>query len=110
MGLEISNTVIRIADLIAFTDPPILDGIEATNVVFVGPAVLAVMEGTLEFKGDTTTDAFEGMFWPLEEGRQRVSGAIGLRNSKFTNCTFQKIGFAVDSKHAHQFVSMLRAN
>lgn len=107
MGLEISNTVIRLVDLVSYTDPPVLEDIEATNVVFMGPAVFALIGGTLSFEGDTTTDAFEGMFWPLEWGREKVSGAIGLRNAKFTNCTFRNIGFAVDANNAHKFVSML---
>ncbi|WP_431795651.1 hypothetical protein [Microbacterium enclense] len=108
MGLEISNTIVRIADLVTYKDPPVIDGLIATNVVFTGPAVLAILEGSIEFQGDTNVaGSFEGIFWPQEEGRTVLTGAIGLSNARFESCSFTGIGFAVSAKNAHQFASLI---
>ncbi|MEV7768319.1 hypothetical protein [Microbacterium sp. NPDC086615] len=106
MGLEISNTTVRITDLVTYSDPAVIDGIRATNVVFMGPAILAILNGTFETQGDCRIlGGFEGAFWPLEPGRTQLSGVIGISNSYFENCVFSNIGFAVQDAHAHQFAS-----
>lgn len=93
MGLEISNTTVRIVDLL----PPggfSLAGIHARNVTFLGPAVL-LLHGDVLFQGKTNIGgSVEGILWTLENGRTQVNGAVDAKDATFEDCAFVGVGFA----------------
>lgn len=98
MALTISDATVRIADLLT-PQSVSLAGMQATNVTFLGPAVL-LAHGDITFAGDTRilNDA-DGILWDIPEHQKSVLGAIDIKDSVFTNCTFFNIGFA--GRHSH---------
>lgn len=92
MGLEISNTTIRVVDLLTLGSFSIA-GIHAHNVTFFGPAVL-LLHGDITFGGEThIKGSVEGILWDLQPGRTEVSGAIDAKGATFDDCTFVGVGF-----------------
>jgi hypothetical protein len=89
---EYRNQTIRIVDLVVIDD--VIQGQRFENCTIVGPAVLALMgRVTLThcFFDAPTADA---LFWPVPPERGQVLGAIGVRDTEFYSCRFQRIGFA----------------
>jgi hypothetical protein len=106
MGLQIANATVRIADLAIAG--PVLDGLEATNVNFLGPAIVALLPGSLSISGVTVAEASIGsIIWEIEDDRTTITGAIGLRNVTLQNCSFASVGFAVTSANMHTFLQMI---
>lgn len=66
---------------------------EFQNVVILGPAVIAPLEGIhihgCTWEGDTKNP--DAIFIEVEDNRPLV-GVVGLRNVQFTNCVFRNIG------------------
>lgn len=105
MGLEISNTTVRIVDLL----PPggySLAGIHARNVNFIGPSIL-LLHGDVTFNGHTRVGgSIESILWNLEPGRTEIMGAIDAKDSTFDDCSFEAIGFASTHELLQQFISV----
>lgn len=82
--------VIRITDLAR--ESPIIAGKVFRNAVIQGPAVLAILEGTLFIScGFESPTIPEAILWtPSNPGA--VMGAIGLSRCRFENCEFLGIG------------------
>ncbi|MDQ1122158.1 hypothetical protein [Microbacterium trichothecenolyticum] len=103
MGLEISNTTVRIVDLL----PPggfSLEGMHARNVTFLGPAVL-LLHGNVIFGGTTNVGgSVESILWTLEAGRTEVMGAIDAKDATFDDCTFVGVGFASTHELLQQLI------
>ncbi len=103
MGLEISNTTVRIVDLL----PPggfSLEGIHARDVTFDGPTVL-LLHGNVEFAGTTNIGgSIDAILWDIAPGRDTVMGAIDAKNATFQDCAFQGIGFASTHDLLQQFI------
>jgi hypothetical protein len=104
--LTLNGGTYKIADLVG--SEFILDGLNATDVVFIGPAVLALLPGNLELTDTRTSNNIEALLWEIEKGRTTVTGAIGIRNCTFTRCVFDGIGFAGPSDTLAQFTQMMR--
>lgn len=106
MGLEISNTTIRIADL-ALTSST-LDGLIAKNVTFVGPAVVAILPGTMNWTNVRIGEQIDAVLWDIDDQRQTITGAIGFSNSDLTDCVFTQVGFALQRVNMPKFISMIQ--
>lgn len=93
MALQIANATVRIADIL----PPSgvsLEGIQAKNVTFIGPAILLV-HGDITFAGNTHIGGDpEGILWDIPDHRSTVTGAIDIKNAHFEDCSLMMIGFA----------------
>ena len=88
---RLTHRSFRIVDLVS--DDDIITGRTFEDCTIYGPAVLTLLN-------DVTMDSntFEGsrdaLFWELPEERERVIGAIGLRDCRFRRCVFRRIGIA----------------
>lgn len=82
---------VRIAGLAENTE--ILDGFEFENCEIIGPAVIAVLDHN-DFINSSFDGDFEALLWEIPHTRQRVVGAIGVKNCRFVGCKFRRIGFA----------------
>ncbi len=106
MTIEISDQTVRLSDLVAGLSSSVLEGLVARNVHFVGPAVLALLPGSGHFLRVKVAEPFEGVFWELEKGRRMVTGAIGIRDFSFEDCSFESVGFAVHPDDAHSIAQL----
>ena len=86
------NSHITIAALAADTE--ILQDMEFTDCVLVGPAVLLMLDDVHIADSSLEGPDLDALFWEIQPGRSRVVGAIAIRNCSFVGCTFQRIGFA----------------
>jgi len=82
--------VVRIADLAGH------DGIVAGHVFtecqILGPAVLAALEGTVNFEEVSfDVQSVDAMLWEVPPAKTLV-GATGLRHVTFTRCRFSLVG------------------
>lgn len=107
MTIEISNTTIRIAELAHFSSG-VVDGLVATNVTFVGPAVVAILAGTMTWNNVTFAEPLDSILWDLDEQRISLTGAIGMRNFKLTECRFSQIGLAMKESDTQQLLPFMQ--
>lgn len=70
-----------------------IDGKTFTDCVIEGPAVMAVMNGTVfdSCAMGTTTDVRNLLYRPLST--TKLAGVIGLANCRFVRCRFVQVGF-----------------
>ena len=106
MALEISNTTVRIVDLAYGVTS--IDGLVATNVTFVGPAVVAILAGNMRWTGCTIMEPIDSVLWDVDDQRTSVTGAIGLSNFELTNCVFTQVGFALQRVDMSNFINMMK--
>lgn len=74
-------------------DQMFIDGKTFTDCVIEGPAVMAVMHGTV-FEScamGTTTDMRTLLYRPV--GRTKMAGVVGMANCRFVRCRFVQVGF-----------------
>jgi hypothetical protein len=74
-------------------DQMFIDGKTFTDCVIEGPAVMAVMNGTV-FEGcamGATTDMRTLLYRPLSQ--DRMAGLVGMANCRFVRCQFVQVGF-----------------
>lgn len=108
MSLEISNSTVRITDLVTYSATPQIEDLVAQNVTFIGPAILALLPGDIAFEGKCTFSGnFESILWEVDDSRTAITGAVGLVNPTFRDCNFVNIGFAVQSQNVHGFAQMI---
>ena len=86
------STVVRLADLTVITD--LIEGVTFENCTVQGPAVLVPLEG-VSFIGSGWDGDLISLIWTIPSSRERVVGAIALRNVTFTSCRFERVGLAV---------------
>jgi len=70
-----------------------IDGKTFTDCVIEGPAVMAVMNGTV-FEScamGTTADIRTLLYRPLSE--TKMGGVVGVSNCRFVRCRFVQVGF-----------------
>jgi hypothetical protein len=95
---------IRIASLPQLADTDVLDGAEFDGCQIIGPAVLAILNNvTIAYSG--IDGDFDSTLWEIPMTRQRIIGAIGIQNCRFTRCNFVRIGFAGPAAFVTQFRS-----
>jgi hypothetical protein len=82
---------IRLTDLVG--DDAILEGYKFINCRLKGPAVLLV-EGEFNLAENTVEGDPEAVLWEIPPERERVIGAILLKDSTFEDCTFTNVGIA----------------
>ncbi|MDR6868152.1 hypothetical protein J2Y69_002763 [Microbacterium resistens] len=101
------DTTIRPIDLLVPGSSG-LEKLEATNVTFLGPAVLLLV-GNITFAGNTTFQGnVEGLIWDLDPTRTQIAGAIMLKDPHFDNCTFDhRIGIAGPGNVISQLISKI---
>lgn len=70
-----------------------IDGKTFTDCVIEGPAVMAVMNGTVfdNCAMGTTTDVRNLLYRPLSV--TKLAGVIGMSNCRFLRCRFVQVGF-----------------
>lgn len=105
MTIEISNATIRLVDL-ALTSNPIR-GLVATNVTFVGPAIMAFTSGSVQFDNTTFDGSVESLLWDLEPGRKAITGAVAVEDATFRNCRFTAIGLTAAPEDLKRLVNMI---
>lgn len=70
-----------------------IDGKTFTDCVIEGPAVMAVMNGTV-FEScamGTTSDMRTLLYRPLSQ--DKMAGLVGMSNCRFVRCRFVQVGF-----------------
>jgi hypothetical protein len=91
-SLNLEGANIRIAHLVPWGAPPMIEKVEFTGCTVYGPAVLAILERNeishSNFQGD-----MEAMLWEVPAGKT-VIGAVGVRDCRFVRCVFIGLGFA----------------
>ncbi|UIN30926.1 hypothetical protein [Microbacterium binotii] len=103
MAVRIENQRVRITELLE-PDGFSLAGMVATNVTFVGPAVLALV-GDISFLGATRLNgSVEELLWDIPDHRISAIGSIDISGAVFTDCTFSMIGFAGRHYMLQQFI------
>ena len=70
-----------------------IDGKTFTDCVIEGPAVMAVMDGTVfdSCNMGSASDVKTLLFRPM--GDTRMAGVIGMSNCRFVRCRFVQVGF-----------------
>jgi len=70
-----------------------IDGKTFTDCLIEGPAVVAVMNGTVfdNCAMGTTTDVRTLLYRPVS--RSKLAGVVGLSNCRFVRCRFVQVGF-----------------
>jgi hypothetical protein len=104
--LNLTGGIVKIAEIV--DDSHIIDGMVATGVTFVGPAIVS-------FIGANSMDScrfghnggLETLLWEVQPGRHSVTGTIGLTNVTLVGCDFRGIGVAGDSAAINTFVQMM---
>ena len=59
----------------------------------LGPAVVAILGSTIE-NSTFVGPSVDALYWPISAERSFVLGAIGLEDCTFTDCRFERVGFA----------------
>lgn len=85
------DQTVRLADLAALED--VIDGFVFERCQIVGPAVVALL-GDTRISGCQWSGDPEAIIWPAH-GRDKVVGAIGLKNCQITGCEFFRVGILV---------------
>jgi hypothetical protein len=89
------DQTVRLADLAALED--VIDGFVFERCQIVGPAVVALL-GSTRMTGCQWSGDPEAIIWP-SHGRDKVVGAIGLKDCHITGCEFFRVGmFVPDSQ------------
>ena len=106
--LRLTGGTYRLADLV--DDSYVIDGMEAEDVTFIGPAVVAFVRNVTmaELSWDFGPGGPESLLWEVEDNRSAVAGAIGLRNSSLLRCSFKGVGIAAKAPEMAAIVSHLR--
>lgn len=92
MAQEFRNQLIRIADLVVTSD--VIEDSYFENVELVGPAVLIPLEDAFIRGCNFDAPDPDALFWAIDDDREDVLGAIGLRRSTFLRCRFSRVGLA----------------
>ena len=74
-------------------DQMFIDGKTFTDCLIEGPAVMAVMTGTVfeNCNMGTTTDVRNLLYRPV--GQTKMAGVVGMANCRFVRCRFVQVGF-----------------
>ncbi|WP_345067742.1 hypothetical protein [Leifsonia kafniensis] len=105
MGMKLSNATVRLVDLAL--DTTVLDGLEATDVNFIGPAVMALLPGTGQWNDVTFAEPIDSLLWDIDDQRLSITGAVGVSNFVFTRCTFSSIGIAAQRSQMPELVKLI---
>ena len=105
-GLNFVGGVVKLAEIV--DESHIIDGMVATGVTFVGPAIVTFI-GSNRMDGCRFgfDDGLEELLWEVLPGRQSITGSIGLTNVTLVGCDFRGIGVAGDSAAINTFVQMM---
>ena len=90
-GKVYRNKDVRLTDLVG--DDAVLEGYQFTNCRLKGPAVLLI-EGKLDLVENRVEGDPDAILWEVSPDRERVIGAILVRDSTFEGCTFTNLGLA----------------
>jgi hypothetical protein len=82
---------IRLTDLVG--EDAVLEGYEFSNCRLMGPAVLLI-DGEFDLAENRVEGDPDAVLWRVPPERERVIGAILLKDNTFENCTFANIGLA----------------
>jgi hypothetical protein len=87
-----TNERIKVSDI---AGPGIISDALFSECTIVGPAVLLVMDNTVQLENNAfAATSMKQVFWELPGWRRGVIGAIGLTNCRFENCEMVRIGIA----------------
>jgi hypothetical protein len=71
----------------------ILDGFSFEGCHVMGPAVM-VVQGEFDLVNNTIEGDLDAFLWEIKPERERVSGAIVVKDTTFEGCTFTNVGLA----------------
>lgn len=90
-GKEHFGDDIRLADLAG--DDGVIEGFRFKNCHVKGPAVL-VVQGEFNLVDNTIEGDPDAFLWEIQPDRERVIGAILVKDTTFEGCTFTRVGLA----------------
>lgn len=85
----------------------IIRDLSATDVTFLGPAVM-VVDGGVALDSPTADGTAESLLWEIDEHRFSVMGAIKFVNSRLVRCKFEGIGFAAKGQSFSTLVQSMK--
>jgi hypothetical protein len=88
-----SSQVVRIGDLAVVR--PYLEGYHFEGCLIVGPVIL-VPQGNTQLHQCHLGGTLSNIYWKIEDGREWLSGAVGLVDCIFEGCRFDNVGWAGD--------------
>jgi hypothetical protein len=91
-SLSLEGASLRVAQLVAWDAPPIIERVEFVGCTLYGPAVLAILERN-EISHSNFQGTMDALLWEVPAGKT-VIGAVGLRDCRFVRCIFTGLGFA----------------
>jgi hypothetical protein len=84
---------IRIPDLTLVSD--LLLNLRFEECLLIGPAILVPLGDTTIAGSQFDAPGPDALFWPIDEDRTEITGAIAAQSCEFHNCRFQRIGIGV---------------
>jgi hypothetical protein len=90
---------VYLADLVR--ENGILDGFRFEDCRVRGPVVI-VVQGEFDLVNNTIEGDPDAFLWELPDERDRVTGAILVKDTAFEGCTFTNVGFAGHSDFIEQ--------
>lgn len=92
---------LRITDLTLVSD--VLQGLRFEECLIIGPAIIVPISGTTIVNCQFDGPGPEAVFWPIDDDRSMIVGAIGARDVEFYGCRFQRIGIGVPRSQMHLY-------
>ena len=93
---------VRLVDLAA--EDAVIDGLHFEDCHVLGPVVM-IVEGELDLVNNTIEGDPDAFLWEIDPQRERVTGAVLVKNTTFEGCTFTNVGLA----GYHDFIEQIRA-
>jgi hypothetical protein len=90
-GSDYIEQDVRLADLAG--DAGAIEGVRFKDCHVKGPAVL-VVQGDFSLVGNEIEGDPDAFLWEVAPDRERVIGAISIKNTEFEGCTFTNVGLA----------------
>ncbi len=85
------DKVIRLVDEAG--DAGVIEGFHFKDCHVKGPAVM-VVQGEFDLVNNTIEGDPEAFLWKIQPDRERVTGAILVKDTVFEGCTFTNVGLA----------------
>lgn len=97
---HLDHRSLRIVDLVS--NDGMIVGRSFEDCTIYGRAVVVPLDGIV-FERNTFEADPTALFWEIPENRDRIVGAIGLKNCAFRRCVFQQIGIAGTRQFIERF-------
>ena len=98
-GKDYHEENIRLTELVG--EDGVLEGFHFTGCQIEGPAVL-IVQGEFNLVENEIEGDPGAFLWEISPDRERVVGAILVKNTTFEQCTFKNVGLAGYSEFTEQ--------